>query len=1142
MRHRQAFDPLVDSPHDRSISFALSFDRRGHGADVPPLLAVGPGRLAHQPDLKRGDILHTGALGFPIQSAKVQCPALREDTLERSRLLEWLSTRIHNRVVLVTADAGYGKTTLLADFARRTRMRTLWYRLDDGDKDWFTFMSHLVAAGSEYDSEFAPETRALLDGQREGPTMERVVEVFLRELQQIASGGAAIILDDFHLVDDSPDCRFIVTELIEHGPNRLTTVFVSRQVPAVPVGRLRALGEVAELSTDDLRFDLSETTSLFNDTYGRGLESDVVSVLATRTEGWIASLQLVQAALRDRAPAEVRRFVANLTGADRELYDYLAEVVVGELPDVVQRFLMSTSVLQVVTPELAEVTSGESAAEVARLTTVAERLTLLGRISGGPRNHQRYHPLVREFLEARLIQLEGAAAAAALHRKVAAAASASDWRVAAHHYREAGDLDAMLETLDSAIPTIMANGQYALAEGFIGDLPSELLPSGTHLVLGRVDLQHGDYDSAARSARAVLAAATTHPVQRDHALLNLLAVSFNYGQGEEAVELATTLRDTTSDDNLRSIAEATLAILEVSTEHELDVVNRKLRSMAKQQRSRRSHHFGVSMFNLAANSLIQDRIQDAEREVGEALEAFADTSSLVERQAASVMQAEILLRNGQEHEAEATIRSMLGGSPSLQNDALLGAADAFDAFGSREVAEELLDRVGDQSAQTLLDRRVSALSRARILLRRGQVADAEVAISQYPDGLSTMVGMSVAKAVVVGRVAKAIGSPASQGLLRAAAAQASAEGIHSARRVAEILLATDGPPEGLRRALLVAGGTSPWHITEVAEVLVPLLPSMDDETRAIVGKAARMHPNRWRAELRSCLDRPEESSHEAAALLEEIGERVDILRLRTYARAHRRNRRSASLGRALARRLANPVFVEDQGRVLIRIGTREVAGSNIRRKVLAILCYLLTRPDASATRDQVLEAMWPDLDPEVATNSLNQTLYFLRRVFEDDYAEDLSPGYVHHEGDVIWLDPELVSSRTARCRSLIRELPVRPSPDDVSRLAVMYRGRFALDFEYEEWASTYRESVHAGYLEVVERSLLEDVATGHHDRAITIARRALEVDPYSDQIEVSLLRLYKSIGAHSAAAEQYAHYSSVMRDELGIEPPPLESL
>jgi len=106
----------------------------------------------------------------------------------------------------------------------------------------------------------------------------------------------------------------------------------------------------------------------------------------------------------------------------------------------------------------------------------------------------------------------------------------------------------------------------------------------------------------------------------------------------------------------------------------------------------------------------------------------------------------------------------------------------------------------------------------------------------------------------------------------------------------------------------------------------------------------------------------------------------------------------------------------------------------------------------------------------------------------------------------------------------------------------MYRGRFALDFEYEEWAGAYRDSLHAAYLEIVERSVLDDLTAGHHDRGIRIARRALDIDPSAEQIEVSLLRLYRLSGAHSAAAEQYGHYASVMRDELGIEPPPLDSL
>ena len=227
---------------------------------------------------------------------------------------------------------------------------------------------------------------------------------------------------------------------------------------------------------------------------------------------------------------------------------------------------------------------------------------------------------------------------------------------------------------------------------------------------------------------------------------------------------------------------------------------------------------------------------------------------------------------------------------------------------------------------------------------------------------------------------------------------------------------------------------------------------------------------------------------------------------------------------------------------MIRVGERNVQGSTVRRKVLALLCFLLTRTDLSSTRDQVLEALWPELDPVDALNSLNQTVYFLRRVLEERYVDDLSPGYLHHDSDLIWLDRELVSSRSNECRRLIKSLPSTPTPDQVGVLVGAYDGRFALDFEYEEWAAPYRDWLHASYLEIVERAVADDIESGHFDRGIKLARRVLDVDPGAEHVEVSLLRLYRASGAHSAAAEQYAHYAAAMREQLGVEPPPLESL
>ena len=1144
MRHVHPPDPIVDTQHDRSLSFGRP-ETRSSVRPVPERLPipVGPG-LGTEAAPPRSGPLRDEVNGFPIQLAKVQRPALRDQTLERPRLLDWLHAKVHGRVVLLLADAGYGKTTLLADFSRRSRMRTLWYRLDDDDRDWVSVLHHLVAAGREHDPTFAPATaRLLAEIGTGGPGREVVLDAFIRELPTITASGAVLILDDFHLVDDAADVRHITRELLARAPERLTIVFASRRQPSVPLARLRAVGEVAELGTSELRFDPSETAQLFTETFGRRLDADVLAELAVRTEGWIASLQLVQAALRDRTPLEIRRFVRSLNGADHEMYDYLAEEVVGDLDEDLQRFLMATSILQVVTPELAEVVSGRAPSEVARLTAAAERLTLLSRLSGGPRTHQRYHPLVREFLEARFRATDGAAAVADLHRRTAAAAAATDWRIAAYHYREAGDTDAVLKVVGDAIPTIMGKGQYALAETFIGSIPAETRPPGFDLILSRVDMQHGDYQAAIAASQAVLDSGTTDPVQRDHALLNLVTLYFNYGDGDRALALAEELT-ATKDPNLSSIAEVTVAILQARTATDMDEINRRLRTMARDQRADRAHHFGVTMANLAYNSIIQDRLQDAAREVEEALMAFESASGLMELASATMAKAQVFARLGRIREAQELIDSLVDAEAGYQHTEVFAeAADTIDTFASRASALAILDRVGHPSTVTMADRRLLALTRARLYLRQRQFDEAAEALADYPAGRPTVAGQHAILAVTHAYLKVARGDQDAGEAAKQAAEQAALQGTDAMRRVGELLLGLATGRDALNQSIRTIGPSYPWHLTFLADLLAMQLAFVDRECEDLVAQAAKLHPERWRTALREALTIEHGPMNLAAArMLEEIGDSSDIPRLRRMAKSGRRSREATNLGRSLSRRLAAPVRVEDQGRVGITVGGRDIAGTSVRRKVLALLCFLMTKPEMSATRDQVLDALWPELDPEIAINSLNQTLYFLRRVFEEHYSEDLSPGYVHHDSDVIWLDAELVTARSVDCRRMVRGLPPRPSPDDVERLTLLYRGRFALDFEYEEWASAYRDSLHATYLEIVERSVHDDFTSGHYDRGIRIARRALDVDGTAEQIEVSLLRLYRVSGAHAAAAEQYAHYASYMRNELGLEPPTLDAL
>ena len=319
-------------------------------------------------------------------------------------------------------------------------------------------------------------------------------------------------------------------------------------------------------------------------------------------------------------------------------------------------------------------------------------------------------------------------------------------------------------------------------------------------------------------------------------------------------------------------------------------------------------------------------------------------------------------------------------------------------------------------------------------MRRGEAKQAGSALAAFPSGLGTITGLAAEYLVTRGLVEHGQGQPTFRDTASEAADLADRQGAVGWRRLATILAHIDDQSR-LSDLVTSIGNSSPWHLSFLAEPLVARLEALDAGAATVIARAAEVHQTRWQRALRQHLNSHAATGVEPARLLEAIGEREDVARLRAIARARKRGSPHADLGRQLARRVADRIWVEDLGRVSIHVGHRLVAGSAVRRKVLALMCLLITR-NFKATRDQVLDALWPELSPEVAANSLNQTIYFLRRTFEEDYVEDLSPGYVGHDSDVVWLDEELIGSRSSDVRSLIRGF----DPADPRSSSILGRG------------------------------------------------------------------------------------------------------
>jgi DNA-binding SARP family transcriptional activator len=225
--------------------------------------------------------------------------------------------------------------------------------------------------------------------------------------------------------------------------------------------------------------------------------------------------------------------------------------------------------------------------------------------------------------------------------------------------------------------------------------------------------------------------------------------------------------------------------------------------------------------------------------------------------------------------------------------------------------------------------------------------------------------------------------------------------------------------------------------------------------------------------------------------------------------------------------------------VILEIGDRSIALAGVRRKPAALLMYLVSRPSFTAHREQVIDELWPDADPGSAINSLNQSLYFLRREIDPWYEDGVTPEYVGFAGDLLWLDTELVSSDGAAflAASSVR----RPTGSDALELLRSYTGHFAPEFEYEQWALSFRSKLRSKFLEIATKTVGRLIAAGALEEARGLAVLALDIDDSASDLERALVWLHWHLGAKSAAKAQFEHLQRV--DELdGVDPGPLRDL
>lgn len=1109
---------------------------RGHEAHEP--IAVGPG-LA-------GSLLHVGRLGplavnpLPVQPAKIHRPLLRDDILSRERLNGWLERACRGRIALVVGDTGFGKTTFLADWSRGTQRRTSWYRLEPDDRDWLTFIRHLVAGGRELDPGFAPETYRLLVALGPGgPTQAEIVASLAGEMAAFGAANAdgfSVILDDYQVIDTSDETDPIVRVLIEHTGPGFSLVIASRTAPRLPAGRLRARGAITRIDGENLCFDVPETDRLFREAYDLPLDPDVVTDLVARTEGWAALLSLVRTNLEERADPDPRALVAQLSATRGDLYDFLAEELLGQVPVDLAEFLLVVSLLEDVTEDAAAVLLRSSEGIATRLRDAVELGLLQGRMGNAP---LRFAPLVRKFLRARFEEAKGKARVDELHLSVARHFDGQNWRSAATHFRLGGSQAEAVRVIEDSIDQVLGTGEYRAAADLLADMTEDAAVAA--VLRSRLLLQLGGSSEALGAAReAVQMAQGAGGECLKLALLNAAAIATGTHRHDAAVELAKRAASAATNSLDRLMAEAQLAVLGMGDTGSLPALVLLLeRLLSIHERHEQKHYQAITCLNLAQVLIWLDRPQEAARVADRAEALLSESSRGYEGVTALLTQAQARAHLGSWQEAELRLdRALDSEHPEGRAEAVFEAGAIAAWFGPPALSSQLLARVRRDSLPAdweLHWRALDLWNEADPTRRNELLADLQMdPPPSFETGAAFRWHLTKARSYL-----QAGDWPSLRRSISAARDVGIAQSSPVQHRLAALLESLS--PDGGDLSTLLSNsreeddalvGIFAAEVTERLDTLTP------DAFRIVLRSALRA-PVRWRPPLRIAVTGPGGlSGARAATLLELIGEASDIALLRTYSRQHKRS--GAAWGDDLTMRLAPRIWIEDLGPISLRVGDRVIDGRSVRRKALGLLVFLASQQRGSATPDQMIDSLWPDLDPEAAQNSMHQTIYFLRRVLEPAYRAGVSPEYLHFDSDVVWLDPGLVSCRSWRCRDLLRRRV--ESQSAVEELLTAYAGRFAQDFIYEEWSSSYRDGLHAQYLSIVERAV--SGAIGHSDIGwrLWVGQQALRVDPDADAIEALVIRLYRALGANAAAAEQYAHYATTLRDQLGVEPPPLDSI
>jgi LuxR family transcriptional regulator, maltose regulon positive regulatory protein len=457
----------------------------------------------------------------PIIATKLFKPALRPEMIRRPHLIARLDQGRQQQLILVSAPAGFGKTTLVSEWVSGCGCPAAWLSLDSEDNDPTRFLSYLLSSLQMIQENTGNGISGMLESSQP-PQPEFVMTILLNEISSFPA-HFYLVLDDYHVIDAKP-VNDAFAFLLEHLPHQMHLVIVTREDPALPLARLRARGQLSELRAADLRFSCTEAADFLCRVMGLHLSDADIADLENRTEGWIAGLQL--AAVSMRGLSDTAGFIRAFTGSNRYVLDYLIEEVLQQQPESVKSFLLRTSILDRMSGPLCDAVLLNPSASGQEILEYLERCNLFIVPLDTERRWYRYHHLFAELLRQRFFQsmaVTGGEIVAQYHVR------ASEWYDengfeldAFHHAASANDIDRVERIIDGKGIPLHLRGATTTILAWLDSLPAPVLKARPSLMIRHASLLLASGQAAGVEEKLDAAEEALQHIGPDDATRNLI--------------------------------------------------------------------------------------------------------------------------------------------------------------------------------------------------------------------------------------------------------------------------------------------------------------------------------------------------------------------------------------------------------------------------------------------------------------------------------------------------------------------------------------------------------------------------------------------------------------------------------------------